>query len=170
MRGKVTQKPLIACLLVAAAAVAGCTAGEIGPIDTGSVIELGTGEATFQPLEDDATLEVVLGTQGGYHVVGNARLFGYVPGPILGEQPDGMHFEVVAYNGQRLNLDSGVIHTPLAPQPDGSFTCLPGHHVLVDVLPEDIDGTPALFTVQMAGVDGELLTDERRVILHFVGP
>lgn len=154
--------------LALAVALAGCAAGEIAPIaQPESGVELGTGEAEFQPLDDDAVLEVVLGVQGGYHVVGNAHIFGYVPPPVLGGGGDNIHFQVLAYDGIPLNIDSGAIQTGLKEEPDGTFTCSPGHHVLVGAQRDELDGTPAEFTVEMVGEDGEMMTDSRRVVLQF---
>lgn len=156
-------------LLIPLLVAAGCAAGEIAPIDTSSALEIGTGEMEFRPLADGDPLEVVLGPQGGYHVVGNARVVGFVPAPVLGEQPEGMRFAVTSDQGVALNLDGGAIHTSLERQPDGSYTCLPGHHVMVAPPPADFEGMAAEFTVEMVGADGELLIDSRRVVLTRAG-
>ncbi len=148
--------------------LAGCAAGEIVPsIDSSTAVELGTGEAEFQPLDDDAQLEVVLGIQGGYHVVGNALISGYFPQPVLGGGGGEIRFELIAYDGIALNIDSGAIQTALQQHPDGTYTCMPGHHVLIGAQPAELDGTPAEFRVVMAEAAGEVITDSRRVVLRF---
>lgn len=153
------RAPAILALLPA---LAGCAAaGEITPFDTSSQLEIGTGEAEFKPLEDGSPLEVVLGVQGGYHVVGNVRVRGFA---------DGVRFSVISYDGFPLNLDAGMIQTGLQMQPDGSFVCSPGHHVLVGAQPQELDGTPAVFSVDMLDANRELVSDEREVVLMFAGP
>jgi hypothetical protein len=153
------RAPLTLAILLSAA---GCAAtGEIAPFDPTSNIEIGTGESEFVPLEDDDELEVVLGVQGGYHVVGNARVRGYA---------DGVRFTVMSYDGLPLNIDAGMIQTGLERQPDGTFVCSPGHHVLVGAEPQELDGTPALFTVDMLDAERQVVADERRVRLVFAGP
>lgn len=161
-----SRASLTASLLLA---LAGC-AGEISPFDTSSQLELGTGDLEFQELADDGELEVVLGAQGGYHVVGNARIYGFAPADVLGANAEGVRFELTAYDGLPLNIDSGEIRIGLKPMPDGTYVCQPGHHVLVgEPAPEELDGTPALFSVEMTGMDGEILADARRVRLRFPG-
>lgn len=59
-------------LLAFVAGCAGASAGE-------GVVELGTGEWEFVPLEDEAEVELVLGAQGGYHVWTSFRAEGLSP-------------------------------------------------------------------------------------------
>jgi hypothetical protein len=156
--------------LAMALAAAACEPGEIvPPIDSTSAVELGTGDQ-FEPLDDDAPLDVVLGIQGGYHVVGNALISGYIPQPVLGGGGDEIRFELIAYDGIPLNIDSGAIQTGLQQNPDGTYTCAPGHHVLVGVEPAELDGTPAEFRVLMPDAEGEMMIDSRRVVLRFPPP
>src|SRR5262245_5325699 len=151
-------------------AAAGCAPGEIVPaIDSASGIELGTGDQ-FEPLDDDAPLDVVLGIQGGYHVVGNALISGYIPHPVLGGGGGEVRFELIAYDGIPLNIDSGEIQNGLEEHPDGTYSCSPGHHVLIGVQPAELDGTPAEFRVLMPDAAGEMMIDSRRVVLRFAHP
>lgn len=164
------MRPAPATTLGILLAAAGCAAGEIAPIETSSLLEVGTGEDGFRPLDQGAHLEVVLGPQGGYHVVGNVRVRGFAPAEAFEQRPEGIYFSLVADDGTPLNLDLGATQSSLVRQSDGSWVCTPGHHVLIDGDPAELDGIPARFSARMRTADGEMAIDERVVVLVNTGP
>lgn len=156
-------------LVVVSLLAGGCTV-EVAVRAGASELELGTGEAGFLPLEDESQLEVVLGPQGGLHVVGNVRVRGLVPVDPIGGDGHDILFWVMAYDGAMISLDTGPIPARLAAQQDGTFVCAPGHHVLVEGTGEEITGTRAEFGVEMADAYGEPVIDSRTVVLVYAGP
>jgi hypothetical protein len=78
--------PLLASMLLV-----GCPPTSGDP-DTGAIegdagppsLEIGTGEAAFEPVSEGGELELVHGPQDGYHVVGAVRMGGFDPdGTVL---------------------------------------------------------------------------------------
>lgn len=65
------RRTLHLVLVALAAAGAGCAA-EVGE----GILELGTGEWRYEPLEDGQEVPIIHGAQGGYHVWVSARALG----------------------------------------------------------------------------------------------
>ncbi len=66
-------------IAVAAILLMGCGAASAEE----AVLELGTGEVRFEPLEDYQQVPLVAGPQGGHHVWLSFRVQGLAPGPVL---------------------------------------------------------------------------------------
>jgi hypothetical protein len=64
------RAPLLALLASLAPCACGSDPGppDPGPVDNGKRVVLGTGEAAFEPIEDEPRLRLVAGVQGGFHV------------------------------------------------------------------------------------------------------
>ena len=149
--------------LVVLIAMTGCAVE--GVVTSGSngesAIEIGTGETSFSPLDDDAALDVVLGAQGGYHVVGNLRVWG--EGSVEGHA---LRFWLQDESGPTLSIENQSFEAACQPHEDGALVLAAGHHVLLTMPPTGIDGMNAIFGVEMIGEDGEPVSDVRRVTLR----
>lgn len=59
---------VVAVVLATASAGCGQPVVEMTPVEQEVEVELGTGEAAFEPIEGEPTLEMAAGVQGGFHV------------------------------------------------------------------------------------------------------
>lgn len=71
----------LAAVMTLAAAVTGCgSAGDADPVDTpgaGRSVQLGTGEAEFEPIDGEPHLRLVAGVQGGFHAWASFLAYGF---------------------------------------------------------------------------------------------
>lgn len=123
------------------------------------LVEVGTGERSFEPLAEGAEVVMVHGPQGGWHMLGSARLTG------LGE--------VVRIHYTITDLDSGVVvsdnnyRVALLMEDDGVRGYYPGMYGYLDVAalesgeldtpPELLAGHRVRMRMEVEGeaVDGE---------------
>lgn len=103
------------------------------PIDTGPPphpcedmtprIEIGTGELDFEVLEDGASLEIIHGPQGGWHLVGSLRGL-YLTSPVH------IHYEIFDQNGTRVSDSTFYVGLVF---PDQCMTHYPGMYGILDI-------------------------------------
>src|SRR5688572_6431154 len=109
-------------IIAAAPLLVGCSVEvEVPWLPASSDLEVGTGEAEFAPLAEESELPVVLGPQGGYHVVGNVRVRGIFPPDPIGNEGYPIDFWLMAEGGAMISLDTGPIPARLQRQPDGTY-------------------------------------------------
>lgn len=151
--------------LLLIALTAGCVAG---PEDTGPELEasvlLGTGEWEWEDLDED--INVILGPQGGYHILGSVRVRGMVVGDPenLGDPTNPTtHFEVL-HEGEDLVISSDYVQG-LDPVPSSVSDWqhqMIGRFAILGIDSDDqLNGEQLLFRVTITDVDGAVLSDER---------
>jgi len=129
--------------------------------------EIGTGEATFEPLVDGAPLPFNLGPQGGWHVFGSFRATGVLPGdPEDFANPDNPTVSFQVSQGGASLGGYTDLPRPMDPAEGGGWEIV-GDTLVLDISePEEIDGTPALLWVSFLDGCGTLLEDAREVLLY----
>jgi len=126
--------------------------------------ELGTGEVSFESLDDDDNIIIVFGPQGGYHFNGSVRAAGINGGDAENlEDPDNplTTFRVFVDDEQ---IDVGIDYRQgLDPTADG-FEMV-GRRVILDIASDDaLDGVEVVMEVEIEDVDGTVVTDSRTLI------
>jgi hypothetical protein len=138
----------------------------VGPSDSAAPLEpavqLGTGEWEWQDLHDE--INVILGPQGGYHILGSVRTRGLVAGDPenLGEPTNPTtHFEVL-FNDEDLIISSDYVQG-LEPIDDAEWTHeMVGRFAILSIASDDeLDGEDVLFRVTVTDTDGLELSAER---------
>lgn len=125
-------------------------------------VEVGTGLATFEPLVDEATLEVIRGAQGGFHVLGALRTSGVWEGKSPETWPE-VDFELTSDDGAIVDLVAPTHRRLFA---DGDGFVLTAELVVLDLTSfEGVDGAPATLSARIADACGREASDERHVIL-----
>ncbi len=129
-------------------------------------LELGTGEATFEPLDDGGPLAFHLGPQGGYHVYGALRTTGLAPGRAddpFGAASPRVTFLLEAADGTWLGA---LPSQPRLLEGDRGEAVLTGQPVVLAV--SDVAGLVGSLATFSAGVEdrcGRTAEDEREVVL-----
>jgi len=128
---------------------------------------VGTGEASFEPLDDGDPLPFNRGPQGGWHVFGSFWATGVLPGdPEDFADPSNpqVTFQVLV-NGSFLG---GYTDLPRPMDPvDGGGWAIVGDTLALDIdAPEDIDGAEAVLEVAFLDGCGTALLDARSVVLY----
>ncbi len=118
------------------------------------MVEVGTGESAFQPLEPGASVNIVAGPQGGFHIWMAVR----TRPPV---KPEGVELvyrvvdpdsrREISLNGMRARLEE-----------NGEWLELAGLLGLVP-RPEDVSGRDVLLRMELRDADGRSAADERRV-------
>lgn len=137
-----------------------------GPQDTAPEREpaalLGTGEWEWQDLYDE--INVILGPQGGYHILGSVRVRGLVPGDPdnLGEPTNPTtHFEVL-HGGEDLIISSDYVQGLDESSDPGWEHEMVGRFAILGISSDaDLDGEDVLFRVTVTDSEGVSLTDEK---------
>jgi hypothetical protein len=146
-----------------AVAMVGCSAGP-GAIDDEDAaaapaprVELGTGEVSFVPIaESGATLELVHGPQGGYHVLVSVRVWD------LDLDRVSLVYEVSA--GTRALSRTPFVLEASRFAREGDHVVRTGDFAILDVTgPEDVAGQDVLVRVTATADDGSSATDARTV-------
>ncbi len=92
--------------------------------------ELGTGELELQPLDEGADLTVIIGPQGGWHVLGSLRCEGIVPGDAEDPRdPDNPRLRWVLENEDR-EVIAGYEDLPRPMNRDGEAALI-GEFIIV---------------------------------------
>jgi hypothetical protein len=137
---------------------------DLGP----AAAALGVGSDAYSPLAAGASVQVIHGPQGGYHIVVAIRATGIWPGtPSLPGAPDlpTTTLHAAREDGSMLGLDAfNVFRQPYAPGPDGD-DYLVGKLLRLDpsAIP-GIAGAHLVLGVDLVDRDGRAVSDEKHVI------
>jgi len=127
---------------------------------------IGSGDNTFSALSDGSDALIVLGPQGGYHLVGAVQVSGLKPGDPsdLGSPDNPTTTFVVENNGIR--IDAGGAHYTQGLDPVGANTFeMIGRIVILDITNADaINGSTLGFSVTVTDIDGISATDSVQLI------
>lgn len=142
----------------------GCSEGP-GPIDDEDAaavaprVELGTGEVSFAPLaETGATLELVHGPQGGYHVLVSVRVWD------LDLDRVSLVYDVSA--GTRVLSRTPFVLEASRFAREGDHVVRTGDFAILDVAaPDEVAGQQVLVQVTATAEDGTSATDARTVTI-----
>ncbi len=122
-------------------------------------VELGTGAAAWEPLQDDASVELVAGSQGGWHIDVGLWFGGFGPSGIE------LVYEAVGVDAERISFVTyaEVYETSVLAADDGWYRV--GDRVVLDVAsPDEIVGETIIVRVT-AALGDQTWSDERRVIV-----
>jgi len=134
-------------------------------------VEIGTGEITFVPIEDDDTLEIIQGPQGGFHLLTSVRVHGIAPGDrgdLTEPTNPTLTLDVTGNNGDSWiaigPITQGLDPAPLSERP---FTHqMTGRFAILDILADDeLAGQSVDLSVHIAAEDGIELSDSVRLDL-----
>lgn len=156
---KRVARPRFAALLFLPVLLASCGASE----DNSLTIELGTGEAQFEPLEDLQTLPLVLGIQGGYHVWLSARISGTDAERVL------MTLDLVPLSASEPPPARAPVRVFVEDDPEGTGRVLVGWPAVVD-RPECLVGETLSLRVSFDDEAGRQGEAETRILIEGVPP
>ena len=132
-------------------------------------IVLGTGEVEWEELGDD--ISVIMGPQGGYHILGSVRARGILAGDPenLGDPNNPTtHFEVL-HEGIDLVISSdyvqGLAATPSSVE-HWDVEMIGRFAILGIDSDQSLDGESLLFRVSVSTADGVELSDERTLLAY----
>jgi hypothetical protein len=157
--------------LIALVAIAGCSGdeqtGDTGP-NLPPMVEIGTGETEFVPLEDGDEVDIIFGPQGGYHFNTSIRVQGIHPGdPDHLDDPDNPLTVLRAFlDGEQIDLDASTYKQGIDPVPGepGVYQMI-GRRLILDIQSDDeLDGRECLIDVTITDRDGVEVHDERTII------
>jgi hypothetical protein len=159
---------LARCFLVCSITAA-CSSGAPGkpcddhPVVPGGAVELGLGD-TFTPVRDGQDVELILGSQGLWMFVINAR----VQDMDASAGDIGVLADVVDGNGDRASLlDRGCRARQFEDDGSGALRLATGSLLPLD--PNAVmapDGATFTIRIEVRDADGRRATDERTVIAH----
>ncbi|MEC7241888.1 MAG: hypothetical protein VXW32_11715 [Myxococcota bacterium] len=145
----------------------GCASG---PVDAGvewaQAIEIGTGEWEWSTLEDGADIPVIMGPQGGYHLLGSVRVAGILAGdPDDLGHPDNPTTSFSVFHEER-NLTPGAVYVqgldPVENPETGFQHEMVGRFAILGIEDDDeLEGAALRFHVRVEDVEGNVLEDER---------
>lgn len=145
-------------MLVLLAGLVGCTVPEPPPPG----VQLGTGDLDFEPLVDGQDVYVVQGPQGGYHILGSARLAGVDAGDPddLGSSHNPHTVFQVVVDGAQLAPAASYVQG-YDPVPDAyQLYEMVGRFVILDVASDaELDHVPITLSVTVSTADGYELND-----------
>ena len=151
-------------ILLGCAASSGDTAIEWEP-----AAEIGTGEWEWAELEEGADISVIMGPQGGYHLLGSVRVAGLVAGDPdnLGD-PDNPTTTFSVFHGEE-NLTPGAVYVqgldPVGDPETGFQHEMVGRFAILGIADDDeLDGVELRFHVRVEDVMGAAVEDERTLI------
>lgn len=163
---------LRAALLLGALALAMGCKGEPDGEDTvpklPPMVEIGTGETEFVPLEDGDTIYIVYGPQGGYHFNGSLRVQGIEAGdPDHIDDPRNPITIFEAFEGDnRVDMDASTYKQGIDPvdgEP-GVYEMI-GRRVILDITSDAVlDGKEVRMTVRIEDVNGVVVEDGRTLL------
>ncbi len=129
------------------------------------VIEMGTGEWDWEPLEPGQEIDVIQGPQGGFHLLGSVRVKGLEAGTandLTDPNNPTTQFWVV-HNGENLSPGSRFIQgLDPTPEEDGAYSHqMVGRFIIMNILADDeLDGEEVTFGVSVDDVNGERVETE----------
>ena len=133
--------------------------GDAGP-DADPRVELGTGRTSFVEIpESGATLELIAGPQGGWHIDVTARLWDLtIDGLILTYE--------IRRDGEMINLPRQFTLREALVVPEGDHYLRAGDFVPFDIaMPSDVVGDTVTVHVIAEHVDGPRAEDSRTVTI-----
>ncbi|MBL4634408.1 MAG: hypothetical protein JKY56_11080 [Kofleriaceae bacterium] len=153
-------------LLSAFCLAAGCSSDPGSQPDAGPPsIEIGTGSRDFEPLVEGATIPVITGPQGGFHLLGSLQAQNLNPGDSEDLQASSnptTQFEIFA-NGVRVDAEAST-YTQGLQRGDDRLEML-GRFIILDIPNATIlDGMSLQFVVTVRDVDGVVVSDERNLV------
>jgi hypothetical protein len=133
------------------------------------VVELGVG-TSWAPIASGETVELVIGPQGGRHILGNARLENLDPGNDHEDAPIAA-FRVFDEEGAQWDADLPGYPEPFVEIEGGGHALPAGRHVLlVHGSPVALDQARIEFRVEITDAHGRTASDSRWVRVHTVWP
>jgi hypothetical protein len=120
-------------------------------------LELGTGQATFEPLADGDALELVAGPQGGWHLDATLAFAGFGPSGVT------LVYEALGTDAERVSFTTRAdLHEiSVVPADDGWHRL--GDRIVLDITsPADVVGTEVVVRVT-AALGEQTWSDERQV-------
>jgi hypothetical protein len=152
------------------AAIDAPKAGPCWPVEgttPGGTVQLGGGEGAFVPMGDE--INVVYGSQSGFHIPVHARMTGMVPGNptnVLDPMNPRTRFRAFFVDtGEPLNEGACPVRLAYQPATGAEFDLLRDSAVLFQVgLPEDeIFGREVRVVVELIDATGKYATEEKIV-------
>jgi len=155
---------LLLTLLVACGPAQEDTGEQQAPLDG----VLGTGEWEWESLENGDEIPVIMGPQGGYHLLGSVRVSGILPGDPdnLGEPSNPTTSFAVWFEDENLTAESVFVQglDPItAEMPPFSHEMLGRFAILGIDDDSELDGAEVRFVVTVEDIDGNRVSDERTV-------
>lgn len=134
----------------------------------GVLVELGTGTTAFEPLEENQTLILWAGPQGGHHFIVHARMQGLTPGDVtMPGTPDNPRTEFSAYDQDGVQVDLMLPPYALGYRDGGDgWQYLPSGRLLRtdEALVAPLFGNPVLIRVDAWDPSGRHGSDQRWII------
>ena len=143
--------------LALAFVLAGCPVAEPAAI-------IGTGELEWVSMEDDDELEVILGSQSGYHLLGSVRVAGIEGGDaddLTNPANPTTRFDVILEGSSILltgEFTQGLERT--VGNPEWTHEVI-GRRAILDIEDDDdLEGETVLFSVEVTDIHGVVVSDE----------
>jgi hypothetical protein len=152
--GVVLALRALALVVLSRLALGGC--GDADP--PRGVLELGTGEASFEPLLEGADLPLIRGSQGGYHVWLSFRLEQMAAGIV------GLHIETQLLDASR-EPEHSRVRVPMGPADDEGVIVHPGWPAIV-ASPACLVDALVRLSVTIIDDTGREAFDERHVMVR----
>jgi hypothetical protein len=159
-------------IIVLAALACGCGGDDEPVVEGPPRIELGTGESSFESLSDGDEIEVVLGPQGGFHLVGSARVGGIHPGDPddLGDPDNPTTTFRVFVGNTRFDAMASSYTQGLEPAGNAEYDMI-GRFVILDILDDaELSGMTVRFEVDVVSADGTAMASDSRMLLAVPHP
>lgn len=156
--------PLLLTLWLGCAAdSSGAGAGKTAPI-----IEMGTGEWDWEPMEEGQEIDVIQGPQGGFHLLGSVRVAGLTAGSAddLSDPTNPTTRFWVVHEGVDLAPSSRFIQgLDASPEDASPYTHqMVGRFIIMDIEGDDeLDGVGIAFGVSVEDVEGVRVEAEMRL-------
>ena len=149
-------------LILAACASAPSDSGDTWPLQ----VEIGSGEWEWTALAEGDDIAVIMGPQGGFHVLGSVRVSGLEPGDpdVLGEPTNPTTTFSVWVEGE--NLTPGSVYVqgldPVTESETGYAHEMIGRFAILGIEDDDVlEGASLRFHVRVEDVSGVWAEDER---------
>ncbi len=154
------------CWPVLLAVLFACSANAADPADAGPPgLEIGTGERSFEALQDGQNIFIVLGPQGGYHFFGSlqARNMNAGDSEDLSDPSNPSTLFEAFVGDTRVDAMASSYRQGLKVR-DGVAEMI-GRTVILDIEDDsELAGATVRFVVTVEDVDGLSLSDERTLI------
>jgi hypothetical protein len=156
---------LMACMVAACDGPVTAPSADAGP----ATADIGVGDDDWQPLVDDQVVRLVLGVQGGQHIIGHARMENLWPGEEedMTDAPR-IAFQVVDQAGTEWSAAMPAMRQRFFPSAAGGYELPAGWYVFMKDGAEALDGQQVFMTVRIQDMTGDNCADTRRVILDVV--
>lgn len=133
----------------------------------GPALSVGTGETSFETLQDGDKLRWVFGSQGGFHVWGSLRAAGIVQGTSDNlDDPDNPKVSFVVADGETELAGFHNIPHHVAGGSPASWEYLGDRLIFYETDQEYLDGLPVVMRATVLDACGTELTAEANVVLQ----